>query len=282
MKYIFLLLTFVALAFASDDGCDASMAPVVPHSGGTDAVTLTLLNDWILAEKALGLDMFVDGANSYVLGADNANDIIQAYDPDTGVPGSTITLDPSNGSCFGIAWNNQVSTDTYYTNDWGVGNLFYTDDFGTTWTTYPNPAGTLGRGMDFDGSDYWQTDRDGGSVWRFDPGVGEQEIGVPEVSGQLSGITVYPEGSDLGVIVAAYSDSSLHFYVWDGSTMDYVGAAAYPVGSLGSSFGLAYYETDGTLFWSYKDTSGNYHLTRLGFNTTALQQSTWGTIKNAF
>lgn len=282
MKYFFLLLALAALSLADEDGCISSVVPAVPQTGGTDAVTLNLLNDWVLTEKALGLDVFISGSGDYVLGVDNNLDIVQAYEPATGTPVGFLTLDAANAFCFGVAWNNDPIDETYYTDDWAVGNLFFTDDFGSTWSTSSNPAGTMGRGMDFDGLDYWMTSTTTGSVWRFQPGVGQDNIPVPDVSGNLSGITVYPEGSDIGVIVAGYNDTFLHFYVWDGSTLDYVGAAAYPVPALGSSYGLAYYETNGTLFWSYKDTSDNYHLAELEFDTTALQQSTWGNIKSSF
>mgnify|MGYP001078325506 CR=1 FL=1 len=282
MKYFLVLLALAAMVVAGDDGQGSSVASPAQPTEGTDAITVSLVNDWVLAEKALGLDIVKEGSLYALLGVDNILDIVQAYDPATGTPWGSLTLDPSNGSCFGIAWNDDTVDDAYYTNDWGVGSLFYTDDFGSTWSTSANPAGILGRGMAFDGADYWQTDRDGGSVWRFRPGVGEESISVPEVSGTLSGVAVYPEGGNLGVIVAGYNDPSLHFYEWDGSTMTYLGNASYPVSGLASSFGLAYYEVDGSLYWSYLDTVGDYHLTKLEFDTTALQQETWGAIKSTF
>jgi len=279
-----LLITLTTLAIGNDDGCNGVAGPVDPYlHEGTDAVTLTLLNDWVLAEKALGLDFIQEGSNHYILGVDNNLDIIQAYDPSTCAPVGNLPLDPGNGSCFGIAWNNELSpSDTYLTNDWVSVSLYYTDNFGSSWTTYANPASSSGRGMDFDGTDYWQTNTSGGSLWRFQPTVGAEEISVPEVSGTLSGVTVYPAGANLGVVVAGYNDSNLHFYEWDGSTMDYIGSAACPVSSLASSFGLAYAEVSDTIFWSYRDTSGDYHITELAFDTSALEQSTWGSIKSTF
>ncbi|MCD6589300.1 MAG: hypothetical protein J7K88_12200 [Candidatus Fermentibacteraceae bacterium] len=55
---------------------------------------------------------------------------------------------------LGIA-DNDATNDTCYTNDWIVSSLFFTDNFGSTWTTFTNPAGTSGRGMDFNGNIYW-------------------------------------------------------------------------------------------------------------------------------
>lgn len=79
MKYIFLPLLTAALVTADVDGNGPSAARVNPPAAGTDAVSLTLVDDWILAEKALGLDIVVESCDYYVLGADNNLDIIQAY-----------------------------------------------------------------------------------------------------------------------------------------------------------------------------------------------------------
>lgn len=184
----------------------------------------------------------------------------------------SLVLDASNDNCFGIAWNGDLVDQGYLTNDFTGTDLYYTEDFGTSWVTYSNPAGSLGRGMAFDGTDYWQADRDGGSVWRFQPGVGAEEIAVPEVSGTLSACGVFPMGGNLGVIVGGCHDTYLHFYEWDGVNMDYLGSDSYPVASLAISNGVAYYEVDGSLYWSYRDTGNDYHLAKLAFDITSLEQ----------
>lgn len=282
MKCISIVLILTALAFADNHGCTEFGGSVNPHSPGTDGVTLNMLNNWSVPEMALGLDIFENASEFYVLSVDEVNDRIQAYIATTGTPVGTLDLDAANISCFGIAWNNDSTDDTYYTNDWNLSHLFFTDDLGSSWTTTPNPAGPLGRGMDFDGVDYWQTDRDGGCVWRFLPGVGSQSIAIPEVSGQISGLTVFPNGSNLGIAVITYATYNIYFYEWDGSTMSYLGSAACPASSIHLSLGLAYAETNGHLYWSYVDTSSNYHLTELSFAITSLEQSSWGAIKSSF
>ncbi|MBD3276784.1 MAG: hypothetical protein GF388_00640 [Candidatus Aegiribacteria sp.] len=281
MKY-FLLLLSARMVMAGVDGGGPSVTPLDPPSGGTDAVNLYLLQDWTLTEKALGLDVVKEGGIYYVVGADDNYSIIQGYHPDTGGMTGSLALNPSNTGCFGVAWNGTVSDFCYLTNDWYTNDLYYTEDFGSTWSTTYNPAGNLGRGMDFDGLDYWQTDRDGAKVWRFFPGVGEEDIPVPQAPGQLSGLTVFPFGANLGVIVASYSETSLFFFEWDGVAMYYLGSASLPVSGIDNSLGIAYYEVDGSIFWSYMDTGGDYHLTRLEFEITDLQHSTWGSIKSTF
>ena len=276
------IFAFTALAFASNDGCNETSININLRPLGSDDITLTVINDWTLTNKVLGLDILEGPSGCFVLGVDNTNDWIQAYDANSGVTAGTISLHADNGSCFGVAWNNNPDIDTYYTNDYFDDVLYYTEDQGISWTTVTNPAGNSGRGMDFDGTDYWETNDTGGGLWRFQPGVGAQNIAIPEVPSRPSGLTVFPYESDLGVAVTCYSTHNIYFYKWDGSTMDFIGFAACPVSGISESYGLAYAETNGHIYWSYINNSGEYHLTKLSFSILALEQSSWGSIKNSF
>jgi len=280
MRYLFLVLVFAAFAIADDDGCFSTGACINPQNPSSDAVSLTIVNDWPLAEKALGLDVFIDGSSVYILGADNNLDIIQAYDV-AGVPQTSMALDPANGSCFGLAWNNDPDTDTYYANDWSSASLYYTENFGSSWSTVSNPAGNSARGMDFDGTDYWCTNGTGGGLWRFQPGVGQENIAIPEVTGNPSGVTVFPYSGNIGVAVTTYSSGYIYFYEWDGSTMNFLGAAACPA-SCASSLGLGHSSVSNTIYWAYKYTTSVYHLAEFSFSITALERSSWGSIKTSF
>lgn len=281
MKYFVLALVFVALAFASDNGCTQTCISIDTYYSGSDDIVLTLLNNWILPEMALGLDIFEGAGQFQALCVDKDNDLIRVYDATSASPIGTFALDATNNTCFGIAWNNDPDIDTYYTNDWDNGNLFYTEDYGTTWTTEINPGGTKARGMDFDGTDYWTTNGTGGGLWRFQPGVGSENIAIPEVTDQPSGLSVFPYGSNLGVAVACYMAPVIYFYEWDGSTMSYLGSAACPANFM-FSLGLAYAETSGTFFWTYWDNSIRTHLTEFSFAITSLERSSWGSIKSTF
>jgi len=280
MKYICILVMLAAVCLGNEDGNGSPQSLTDDNIGSTDQITLTMLNDWTLAEKALGIDYY-DDTSDYILAVDNNLDQIQAYDPATGVPAGAIAMDAGNDNCFGVAWNNTAfPNDEYVTNDWTVSNLFHYDGF---WTTYANPAGTVGRGMDFIGGYYWQTDRDAASVWRFQLGGSSEELSVPEVPVSLSGLTVYPRsGGGLNVIVASYNSNLLYFYFWNTGAPVFEGTALLPAASFQSSFGLAYNDATQTLFWSWKDTSNLYHLSELGIDGVSLQPSTWGAIKNSF
>ena len=281
MKYFLLLLVIAVLAFANNDGCTEISSGASSYSSGGDDITLVLVNDWILTEKALGLDIFV-GSTVYILGADNNLDIVQAYDAATCTPTNSLPLDGANGSCFGLAWNNDAVNDTYYTDDWQSSNLFFTDDFGVSWSTYPNPAGNSGRGMDFDGADYWITNGTGGGLWRFQPGVGESNIAIPEVPTQPSGVTVFPLGSNVCVVVTAYQTLSIFFYEWDGATLAFLGSAPCPAAETYRSYGLAYSDANDHIYWSYQDNSSNYRIAEFSFDLVSLEQSSWGAIKSSF
>jgi hypothetical protein len=280
MKLLFVLLAVSSVCFSDMDGNPGTQS--ASSGTGSDAFSLTLIDDWTLSGKALGLDIY-DGASDYVLGADNNLDIVQAYEVGTGTIAGALDLSASNDACFGIAWNLQPDPDDeYVTNDWVNPVLFHTDDFGTNWDTYSNPASSSGRGMDYYDGYYWETNTSGQSVYRFQLGGSFQELSVPEVPLYLSGITVIPSGGDIYLLIASYNSTSAYLYYYDGSTLSYEGSATFPVASMANSFGLAYYEVSGTLYWSYKDNSDNYHLTQLGMSGLSLESTTWGSIKSSF
>lgn len=283
MRYLTALLCFAVLAFAGMDGQTGSSVPVGSRPvQGTDDITLNVENTFGTVTKALGLDIFEDVAYTYVLGTNNVDLIVQAYDATSGNPLGSLPLDPANSACFGVAWNNDPVDDTYYTTDWSSSNLFYTEDFGANWSTYPSPAGDEGRGMDFDGTDYWTTNGTDGGLWRFRPGVGESNLAIPEITTQPSGITTFPYEGDVGVAVTTYNTLNIWFYVWDGASLSYLGMAPCPL-PCASSYGLAYSANTGTIFWSYRDPSNIYMISELSFDiSVALQQETWGSIKATF
>ena len=281
MRYLLVLMVLASFAFGvGNHGCAETSISVNPHESGSDAVTLSIVNDWTLANQVLGIDFF-DGATDYILAANNSDDIIQAYNPATGAPVGTMALDAANTYAFGLAWNNDPDTDTYYVNDFQQSVLYYTEDFGTSWTTAAAPGGTNSRGMAFDGTDYWTTNGTGGGLLRFQPGVGTATVAIPDVTDQPSGLTVFPYGSNLGIAVTCYNTHNIYFYDWDGSTMEFLGSAVCPASGIGYSMGLAY-GANGNLFWTYWVGTSEYHLAELSFEITSLQRASWGSIKTSF
>lgn len=281
MKYLFLIFVLVAMAFASDNGCTETSLSIAPGVSGTDAVSLTLIYDRVLTDLAYGLDIWENGTTLWLMAVDNTSHMVRVFD-EAGAPYATLPLDAENGSCFGVAWNNNIDTETYYTNDWTDGVLYYTENYGSSWTTEANPSGGTARGMDFDGTDYWCTNGGGGGLWRFQPGAGQENIAIPEVTMQPSGLAVFPYGSNLGIAVTTYMTHNIYFYEWDGSTMSFLGSAPCPV-YCSNSMGLTYSELTGNLYWGYI-ASNVSHIVEMSFTitATALERSSWGSIKTSF
>ena len=282
MKLLFVLVAMAAFAFANDDGCTDTAVGINPPASGTDAVSLTVVNDWGVlpsGEKGLGLDVFENASMCFVLDVNHTAMYVRAWDAATGGMENTLPLDAANANGFGLAWNNDFNSDTYYTNDFVDNVLYYTDDFGSSWTTVANPANNNGRGMDFDGTDYWSTNGDGGGLWRFQPGVGAQNIAIPEVPTQPSGLAVFPNGSDIGIALTCYNTHNIYFYNWNGSALSYLGSAACPV-TCSYSYGLTYAQTTGNLYWSFNN--GGYCIAEVSFSLTSLSRDTWAGIKTSF
>gem|GEM_PF-307110 len=280
MRYFAVFLILTALASAGDFGNTETSATAAPVFEGNDNVNITILNDWVISEVALGLDI-LEGSGTFILmTADPVVNHIQFYDPTSCNPVSSFNLDSANGNCFGVVCNGSTDSTTYYTNDWLDDVLYYTEDEGVSWTTTVNPSGHDARGMDFDGVNYWTTNGSGGGVWRFQPGVGQEQIPTPEVTGQPSGLCVFPRGTNLGIAITTYTDL-VFFYEWDGSTMSFLdGTTCIP--ECQYSMGLAYSTTSGTFFWSYLDNSDVYHISEFTTDLMALTQSSWGSIKSSF
>ncbi len=277
---LLLILSLVTVAFANNFGYTEISAPINPVFPETDAIDISIINDWTLADAALGLDV-LEGPGAFILWAsDPINNHMQAYDPENADKLMAISFYAQNSNCFGVVCNNNPDTDTYYTNDWIDDVLYHTEDFGSSWTTVTNPAANNARGMDFDGTDYWATNGTSGGIWRFQPGVGQEHISTPEVTGQPSGLAVFPRGANLGIAITTYTNL-MFFYEWNGSTISYIGSTSC-IPDCQYSMGLTYATTTDTFFWTYVHNSNDYHLVEFSMEITSLQRSSWGSIKASF
>ncbi len=264
MKLICVIPILVALASAE---------------AGAD-ISLTLVNDWVTADQVLGVDYSHSGASSRLLAVCGQSSLIRVYDPLTGQPtGETVPLDPDNEYPWGVVWNELPAGEIIFANDMTQGNLYCTVDSGQTWTTSANPSGGAGRGLDFDGTDYWSDEA--GGLWCFQPGGAQQLYNTTEIPTPPSGLTVFPYGTNLGIAVTAYTTHLIYFYEWDGTEISYIGSTDCPVAGITTSFGLAYSD-NGNIFWTYKTGSSEYHLAEISFSILALEQSSWGCIKASF
>ncbi len=271
MRYLVLIIAISSIAFATTD------------VRGTDAISLTLINDWTAPDQIRGLDVYEYGAYFVVFAIDLFAMEVQSFEPASGTYLGAVDLDPGNTSAYGVATQSNSDTPCFLTNDFDSDVLYYSDDIGSSWLTYTNPTGIRGRGMDFDGTHYWTIDVDNGGLWRFQLGGSQQNFPTPELTATSpSGVTTFPYDGNLWIAVAAYSNHNIYFYQWNGSAISFMGYASIPLGGSYYSLGLAYAETNGHMYWSYYASSGETHLAELAFEITSLQRSSWGSIKNSF
>ncbi len=244
-------------------------------------ISLTLENTFPAQGKAMGLDVIENpsGSEVTIMGTNNTDDAVYFYTV-SGMVTNTMPLDPLNGSCFGVVFDLEESI--LHTNDWEQTDLFCSDDMGSTWSTVQDPSGNAGRGLDFDGEYYWTTNGYSG-LFQFSPGYPPtQNLVLPEIYDQLSGLTVFPFEGGTGIAVTTYSDHNIWFYLWDGSDLQFLDSAPCPA-DCQASYGLACSNNLETIFWSYKTTSGEYFISEFSYQIDqSLQQQTWGGVKSSF
>lgn len=195
----------------------------------------------------------------------------------------SMNLSPSNTKCSGAAYSMGGAWSGYFfTNDWESSDLFYSSNEGGTWNNTFDPSVTSGRGMDYEGEQFWTTNGTGSSIRFYPEYTPFDTFSVSETSGQLSGLTVFPHEGDLAVAVTPYVAQGIWFCTYDGTSLEYMGFGQFPIAPY-NSFGLAYSSKLDRIFWSYEETHGNRKISRLSFDISqSLEQDTWGGIKGSF
>lgn len=281
MKSSILILTLTLSAFA------VNSAPV-PAPQHVSDITISVVNDWTLSEKALDLAIMETPTGPVVLGIDNGDDVIRIWE--NGQTSQTITLPPSSsGHTWGIATKNQGDTVTeIISTDFDSYDMHRSNDVGLTWDTFTDPGGKYTRGLDWDGTHYWgvingYTDQ----LVRFQPGGTSETFDIPEIGDdqQGSGIALFPlADGDTGIVVAVFDTGKFFFFRWDGSAVSYVDSADSPFASnVYLSCGLAYCDSTGHFFWTYGPESG-FRMVEftVSLSSQDLSGTTWGAIKATF
>jgi hypothetical protein len=278
------LALLAGLAWADQDGNPSPGAPLVPsHDPGTDLVTISVIETWTPGvSQILGLDWY-NYEDGYVLMASATEDRINRWDANAEALAGFIDLVDTNANCFGVAAGPEGFLFT--SNDW-TQNSLYVRSSGGAWGLESNPAGTNGRGMEYDedSGQYWEAATSGTTytLYRFVPDVGSATYNITQPQDNLSGLAVFPYSGDLGIVVTSYDDHHFYFYVYDGSTVSYLGSAACPgMSGLQSSLGICYADSRDTFFWSWSDGT-TYYLTELDIDQIGLAPATWGSIKTLF
>lgn len=286
MKFV-LILFLTTIVLANENGCFNIETEIDLQYASRGTITLTLINDWPQTEQLLGLDFTGDADDSCILTPNNKESMIKAYSPTTGaLTGIQMPLAEQNANCFGVTCNSISGKTKICTTDWYEIDLFCSEDSGTTWITSVNPALSKAKGIDYDGTQYWETTYSysaGASLWRFNIGAEQTQIKISEVNGNTAGVAVFQYEKNTVIALTCYTSFNIYFYQWDNSKLTYLGSAPCPADDVYNSLGLTYSPVSKNMYWSYQDTQKGYHLIEFSFDfQQALAPSSWGAIKASF
>ena len=272
------MLTVLLAILATGPGIQISPAPQ------TADITLSLMNTFMAYgsgsnDRAMGLDAMEDGS---ILATNNLDLKIYGYQPESGALQFNIPLDPGNTKCFGVAIDqNSTSEWPLLTSDWTGSSLYYSVNWGLSWSQLTDPTGEAGRGLDFDGTHYWITGGTG-SVVRFTAGGAATSFLIPNTPDQLSGLTVMPYTGNTLVAVTTYDGQGIWFYQYTGTELIYIGYAQLPFSNGDILYGLAYNAYNDCIYISYQGSMGESFISQLSYSIEmSLIPDTWGGIKTA-
>lgn len=279
MQFVMIAL---CLAGFSEDG-NLNSGGISGWSPVDATITFNVINTWTItwADQVLGLATWENGSSVNIVYCESSGMEIGSLNPATG--GSAGSENKPSGAQmgFGIAFNDNMTTPIWHINSWQNANLWYTEDLFTTWQTIANPATTNGRGMSYNGEDYWQSSQTG--LIRFQPGVGAQTFtGVAPT--QISGVACVPGDNPSYdyVMVTTYNTDTFVLSAYDGTNLTQVATGVTPTG-LGNSnrLGLTYSYDRESLFFAYA-ISGGYAISEMEFDVVSLSRDTWAGIKSSF
>jgi hypothetical protein len=274
-----LLIAFSGMVLADNGQTDFAVS-INPHGGHSDDIVITLLATHTITytTDVLGLSI-ANETNGAIIFVGEDDDVLYAADPIDASYEDELALHSGNTNAYGVA-----NDDTYLfcVNDWSDTFIY---EYQGGWTLSDNPAGNDGRGMDYDGTWWWQAVSDGSSsqeLLAFQPGGGTTYTYdvTSYVPGQLSGCVAWWESGDLYIGVTCYSTPNIYVFYIDGSSHTYVGSAALPEPA-STSHGLGYSEARDSFYWSWTD--GGWYITEFEMDLNlGLEPATWGHIKSEF
>ena len=283
MKMMFVLILLTGVCFALDpDAGPLSPRICDPAEPETDdwIINIASMNDVSLAwaSELRGCDFF----EGELFVTDYSLDSIFAVNPNTGAKTFGMPCPPQIPQVLGICCYSIPAESFIYINDWDTDTEIYVYSTVSGWSyAFNNPA-TEPRGMDFDSSqNIWEIDAASHDLYVFDTlGIVSESWTLSELpSGYACGCSVFPFGSDLGVIIGGYEYPDFYFYSFNGSTLEYLGAAPIPQ-SANRSYGISWSDLTQSFYWIYKDPGLSFRLCEftVDFEVT-LDQTTWGAIK---
>ena len=286
MKMMFVLILLTGVCFALDpDAGPLSQLTCDPVEPETDdwIINIASMNDVSLAwaSELRGCDFF----EGELFVTDYSLDSIFAVNPNTGAKTFGMPCPPEIPQVLGICCYSISAESFIYINDWDSDTEIYRFSTVSGWSyAFENPSAEP-RGMDFDPSlNIWEIDAASHILYVFDiAGTVSESWTLSELpSDYACGCSVFPFGAGLGIIIGGYQYADFYFYSFDGSTLEYLGAAPIPQ-SASSSYGITWSDLTQSYYWIYKDSGGDFRLCEftVEFEVT-LDQSTWGAVKAGF
>lgn len=250
--------------------------------GGTDWVSFTLLEGFpvTFSNNLCGISM---AGPSKIMACDPVCDSLFFINID----GTLDTTTPITAGCanaYGVCTAQYQGQGYYFFNDSSSTSDTYLWKFLGDWSFIPNPAGGLGRGMDYDfGDEYiWQASiesgsslirckTDGSSVWTYL---------IPEVLGEISGVAAFPFEGETGLLITGKTDDQFHIYKSTLGVLQYIGSGQIPDPAAEISLDVAV--SGSTFWWSYRKQGVQYLAKFEAEITQHLEAQTWAGIKGSF
>lgn len=280
-----LLIAFAVFAYDPDAGPDPGGLQYSQAGSDDWSIVLTSQNVYPLnfGSSLRGCD-YADGYGELLM-SDYGTDSIYSVDPTTGMLNAGIPCPPEIPDVLGLC--HYVTTENnILINDWGsVLDIWRWGS--TSWWEYmfgnPSPEP---RGMDMDDAQtVWEIDANSRVLYHFDlSGNIIDSFALTELpSSYACGCSVFPFAGQIGIVIGGYAYADFYFYLYDGSSLEYMNSAPVPQ-SISSSYGISWSCDTGSFFWVYTNTSGDYYLCEFtaDIQELALEQSTWGGIKSVF
>lgn len=289
MKHLFVLILIAGACFALDpDAGPVSQGIGDPVEPETDdwIIDITSVNDVSMSwgSNPRGCDY----SDSYgeLLVTDYALDSIFSVNPSTGAKNYGFPCPSAIPDVLGACQYQTPGENFLIINNWQSVTDIWEYSSITGWSSaFTNPAPSEPRGMDMDADlNIWEIDASSHMLYVFDlTGSVLESWSLSELpSGYSCGCSVFPFGTDQGVVIGGYAYTDFYFYSFDGSTLEYLGSAPVPQG-IGSSYGISWSDDTQSFYWIYKDTGDNFRLCEFTVDfTVALQRNTWGAIKAGF
>ena len=288
MKTCFFLTIIVTVGTVlASDPADTGDARTPSVSSGTDAFTFTEVDTHLvnyIGQWGRGLDDVLH--TDWMLMTPKTDSDSLLFIGYNGSVSDKCPLD--NALAWGCYVYGTVSYGSINVNDAGSDYIYNSVNQGSSWTAYDNPAENDGRGMDVDGGGtVWETYKDDGvySFSHLSPTGTFHDLSAV-IPSTLSGLEAFDEEGDNYLFLNIYSPDAGEAcaYIFDmNDDLNYLGTAEYPFASgCKNLYGITYSPIRDTFFCLYRSNGLNIYLAELMFNATALERSTWGSIKSVF